>query len=150
MSVAVRNFFFSRFTNGFNLALKVENLTRKRVIAINGDKIICNFNHGNHHHLAIGRLSLEHHADFNPYERGFDHFSGFLGGAINFWNPGDRAREGERLFDATGRRRPARMSCGSASRQRRSQTTPCSIRLLAATSTDSAAGRNSTPVISLA
>ena len=37
----------------------------------------------------------KHHADFNPYDRGFDHFSGFLGGAINFWNPGDRAREGE-------------------------------------------------------
>ncbi len=39
--------------------------------------------------------SGKHHADFNPYERGFDHFSGFLGGAINFWNPGDRARSGE-------------------------------------------------------
>lgn len=37
----------------------------------------------------------KHHADFNPHDRGFDHFSGFLGGAINFWNPGDRAREGE-------------------------------------------------------
>lgn len=37
----------------------------------------------------------KHHANFNPYERGFDHFSGFLGGAINFWNPGDKAREGE-------------------------------------------------------
>jgi len=39
--------------------------------------------------------SGKHHAEFNPYERGFDHFSGFLGGAINFWNPGDVAREGE-------------------------------------------------------
>ena len=39
--------------------------------------------------------SGKHHADFNPYDRGFDHFSGFLGGAINFWNPGDRARPGE-------------------------------------------------------
>lgn len=40
--------------------------------------------------------SGKHHADFNPYERGFDHFSGFLGGAINFWNPGGKnAREGE-------------------------------------------------------
>lgn len=39
--------------------------------------------------------SGKHHAAFNPYDRGFDHFSGFLGGAINFWNPGDRAREGE-------------------------------------------------------
>jgi arylsulfatase A-like enzyme len=37
----------------------------------------------------------KHHADFNPHERGFDHFSGFLGGAINFWNPGDKARDGE-------------------------------------------------------
>ena len=33
---------------------------------------------------------------FNPYDRGFDgHFAGFLGGAINFWNPGDQARDGE-------------------------------------------------------
>jgi arylsulfatase A-like enzyme len=39
--------------------------------------------------------SGKHHASFNPHERGFDHFSGFLGGAINFWNPGDVAREGE-------------------------------------------------------
>jgi arylsulfatase len=37
----------------------------------------------------------KHHADFNPYDRGFDHFSGFLGGAINYWNPGDKARKGE-------------------------------------------------------
>ena len=37
----------------------------------------------------------KHHADFNPYHRGFDHFSGFLGGAINFWNPGSQARPGE-------------------------------------------------------
>ena len=28
--------------------------------------------------------SGKHHAGFNPYDRGFDHFSGFLGGAINF------------------------------------------------------------------
>ena len=40
--------------------------------------------------------SGKHHAGFNPYDRGFDHFSGFLGGAINFWNPGDRARKGEK------------------------------------------------------
>ena len=39
--------------------------------------------------------SGKHHASFNPYDRGFDHFSGFLGGAINFWNPGDKARPGE-------------------------------------------------------
>ncbi len=39
--------------------------------------------------------SGKHHAEFNPFERGFDHFSGFLGGAINFWNPGDKARPGE-------------------------------------------------------
>ena len=39
--------------------------------------------------------SGKHHAGFNPYDRGFDHFAGFLGGAINFWNPGDRARDGE-------------------------------------------------------
>tara|TARA_R110000850_G_scaffold105353_1_gene216296 strand:+ start:1629 stop:3209 length:1581 start_codon:yes stop_codon:yes gene_type:complete len=39
--------------------------------------------------------SGKHHANFNPYERGFDHFSGFLGGAINFWNPGDAPRKGE-------------------------------------------------------
>ena len=39
--------------------------------------------------------SGKHHAGFNPYDRGFDHFSGFLGGAINFWNPGDQARPGE-------------------------------------------------------
>ncbi|MEM8954072.1 MAG: arylsulfatase [Verrucomicrobiota bacterium] len=39
--------------------------------------------------------SGKHHANFNPAGRGFDHFSGFLGGAINFWNPSDVAREGE-------------------------------------------------------
>ncbi|MBQ12754.1 MAG: hypothetical protein CMJ45_14545 [Planctomyces sp.] len=39
--------------------------------------------------------SGKHHAEFNPHERGFDHFSGFLGGAINFWNPGDKARDRE-------------------------------------------------------
>ncbi len=39
--------------------------------------------------------SGKHHADFNPHERGFDHFSGFLGGAINSWNPSAVAREGE-------------------------------------------------------
>ena len=39
--------------------------------------------------------SGKHHAGFNPYDRGFDHFSGFLGGAINFWNPSDQARPGE-------------------------------------------------------
>ena len=38
--------------------------------------------------------SGKHHANFNPHERGFHHFSGFLGGAINFWNPGN-ARPGE-------------------------------------------------------
>ena len=40
--------------------------------------------------------SGKHHAGFNPYDRGFDHFSGFLGGAINFWNPGHQARKGEK------------------------------------------------------
>ena len=40
--------------------------------------------------------SGKHHASFNPYDRGFDHFAGFLGGAINFWNPDGRTpREGE-------------------------------------------------------
>tara|TARA_Y100000589_G_scaffold243783_1_gene231434 strand:- start:653 stop:2203 length:1551 start_codon:yes stop_codon:yes gene_type:complete len=39
--------------------------------------------------------SGKHHASFNPHGRGFDHFSGFLGGAINFWNPADKARPGE-------------------------------------------------------
>jgi arylsulfatase len=40
--------------------------------------------------------SGKHHASFNPHERGFHHFSGFLGGAINFWNPdGKTARDGE-------------------------------------------------------
>ncbi|MFP6900719.1 MAG: arylsulfatase, partial [Opitutales bacterium] len=39
--------------------------------------------------------SGKHHARFNPHGRGFDHFSGFLGGAINYWNPGDKARKGE-------------------------------------------------------
>ena len=39
--------------------------------------------------------SGKHHASFNPHKRGFDHFSGFLGGAINFWNPGGKARPGE-------------------------------------------------------
>jgi arylsulfatase len=36
----------------------------------------------------------KNHADFNPYDRGFDHFSGFLGGAINFYFPGGKNQDG--------------------------------------------------------
>jgi arylsulfatase A-like enzyme len=39
--------------------------------------------------------SGKHHASFNPHGRGFDHFSGFLGGAISFWNPSGKARPNE-------------------------------------------------------
>lgn len=39
--------------------------------------------------------SGKHHASFNPHGRGFDHFSGFLGGAISFWNPSGGARPDE-------------------------------------------------------
>ncbi len=39
--------------------------------------------------------SGKHHARFNPRTRGFDHFSGFLGGAVNFWNPGGREKNGK-------------------------------------------------------
>ncbi|VGO20698.1 arylsulfatase [Pontiella sulfatireligans] len=38
--------------------------------------------------------SGKHHAGFDPRTRGFDRFYGFLGGAINFWNPGDTAVPG--------------------------------------------------------
>ena len=41
--------------------------------------------------------SGKHHASFNPIERGFDHFSGFLGGACNFWNPGGEDKNGKKL-----------------------------------------------------
>ncbi|MEM9479098.1 MAG: arylsulfatase [Verrucomicrobiota bacterium] len=41
--------------------------------------------------------SGKHHADFNPITRGFDHFSGFLGGACNFWNPGGEDKDGKLL-----------------------------------------------------
>ena len=41
--------------------------------------------------------SGKHHGTFNPHERGFDHFSGFLGGAVNFWNPGGADESGSRV-----------------------------------------------------
>ena len=37
----------------------------------------------------------KNHADFNPFDRGFDHFSGFLGGAINYRYPGGKDQEGK-------------------------------------------------------
>ncbi len=37
----------------------------------------------------------KHHSNFNPYERGFDHFSGFLGGAVNSWCPGGVGSDGK-------------------------------------------------------
>jgi arylsulfatase len=40
--------------------------------------------------------SGKHHATFDPRTRGFNEFQGFLGGAINCWNPGGKtARPGE-------------------------------------------------------
>ncbi len=39
--------------------------------------------------------SGKHHADFNPRTRGFDRFFGMLGGACNFWNPGNAAIPGQ-------------------------------------------------------
>lgn len=41
--------------------------------------------------------SGKHHANFNPIERGFDHFSGFLGGAVNFWNPAGEGSDGRKV-----------------------------------------------------
>jgi arylsulfatase len=41
--------------------------------------------------------SGKHHARFNPHDRGFDHFSGFLGGAINYWSPGGVNADGNRV-----------------------------------------------------
>ncbi|MAB76187.1 MAG: arylsulfatase [Verrucomicrobiales bacterium] len=38
--------------------------------------------------------SGKHHANFDPRTRGFDRFYGFLGGAINCWNPGNAAAAG--------------------------------------------------------
>ena len=38
--------------------------------------------------------SGKHHAGFDPRSRGFDRFYGFLGGAINCWNPGETAAPG--------------------------------------------------------
>ena len=37
----------------------------------------------------------KHHSNMDPRTRGFDDFEGFLGGAVNFWNPGEAARPGE-------------------------------------------------------
>lgn len=39
----------------------------------------------------------KHHGDFNPFTRGFDTFSGFLGGAISFWNPGGITKTGKAI-----------------------------------------------------
>ena len=39
--------------------------------------------------------SGKHHATFNPRGRGFDRFFGMLGGACNFFNPGDTAMAGQ-------------------------------------------------------
>lgn len=41
--------------------------------------------------------SGKHHANFNPIGRGFDHFHGFLGGAVNFWNPGGEDANGRKV-----------------------------------------------------
>lgn len=38
--------------------------------------------------------SGKHHAAFDPRTRGFDRFYGFLGGAINCWNPGNAPAPG--------------------------------------------------------
>ncbi len=38
--------------------------------------------------------SGKHHAQFDPRTRGFDRFYGFLGGAINCWNPGNAPAPG--------------------------------------------------------
>ncbi len=38
--------------------------------------------------------SGKHHATFDPRTRGFDRFYGFLGGAINCWNPGNAPAPG--------------------------------------------------------
>ena len=38
--------------------------------------------------------SGKHHAGFDPRTRGFDRFYGFLGGAINYWNPGETSAPG--------------------------------------------------------
>ncbi|MBT8046054.1 MAG: sulfatase-like hydrolase/transferase, partial [Pontiella sp.] len=48
--------------------------------------------------------SGKHHANFDPRTRGFDRFYGFLGGAINCWNPGEKA--------APGGKTPAMLSGG--------------------------------------
>ena len=40
--------------------------------------------------------SGKHHAGFNPFDRGFDHFPGFLGGAINFGIRGTKHGKGGR------------------------------------------------------
>lgn len=42
----------------------------------------------------------KNHADFNPYDRGFDHFSGFLGGAINYYFPGGKDQAGKPVSGA--------------------------------------------------
>jgi arylsulfatase len=51
----------------------------------------------NYHTFWAGK----HHATFDPRTRGFDRFYGFLGGAINYWNPGNSP--------ATGASNPARI-----------------------------------------
>jgi arylsulfatase len=43
-----------------------------------------------YHTLWAGK----HHATFDPRTRGFDRFYGFLGGAINCWNPGNAPAPG--------------------------------------------------------
>ncbi len=61
--------------------------------------------------------SGKHHATFDPRTRGFDRFYGFLGGAVNYINPGDTAAPGgkmpafisgsyEWILDQEGSRKP--------------------------------------------
>ncbi len=49
--------------------------------------------------------SGKHHGKFDPHTRGFDRFYGFLGGAINYINPGDAP--------APGGKTPARIGTGA-------------------------------------
>ena len=44
----------------------------------------------------------KHHSRFDPRTRGFDHFYGFLGGANNYWNPGNAQAPGGKMPAISG------------------------------------------------
>ena len=75
MHMTVIQLFRRGGTNLNDFHVKVQGLTRQRVIAVNGDFIGVNRSHGNDLDAVIG-LGLELHADFNILRKQLTRFDG--------------------------------------------------------------------------